>query len=238
MDQSWAMSRRRLTPEIMDDPALDAKRLHGALRGIARLNRLARSSRIVSDPIIALARRVHPAPLRVLDIATGAGDVPVYVHDAARRHGLTLDIHACDCSGVAIDHARERAARAGARLHFFMHNIITQDIREAYDVVVSSLFLHHLSPDDAITVLRKAAGAARRMVVISDLRRTALGFALAFAASRLVTKSDVVHEDALRSVRAAFSPVEVRELAARAGLSGATVERRWPQRLVLIWNRS
>jgi hypothetical protein len=73
------------------------------------------------------------------------------------------------------------------------------------------------------------------MVIVSDLRRTRTGFYLAYIASRLLTRSDVVHVDALRSVRAAYTLDELRELAREAGLTGARIAARWPQRQVLEW---
>jgi hypothetical protein len=60
---------------------------------------------------------------------------------------------------------------------------------------------------------------------------------LAHVAARALTRSHVVHVDAPRSVRAAFTRSEVRGLASQAGLDGAHVIRRWPCRLLLIWKR-
>jgi len=47
----------------------------------------------------------------------------------------------------------------------------------------------------------------------------------------------VVHVDAVKSVRAAFTMTELGEMAARAGLAGATIARRWPARMLLSWQR-
>ena len=77
-----------------------------------------------------------------------------------------------------------------------------------------------------------------RLVLVNDLERSAPNFAMVYAASRLVSRSPVVHVDALLSVRAAFTPGEVRALAERAGLTGATVVRRWPCRLLLTRERA
>ena len=75
-----------------------------------------------------------------------------------------------------------------------------------------------------------------RLVVV-DLRRTAMGLALAYLASRVATSSDVVRYDAPASVRSAYTPEEALALAERAGLRSATVRRVWPQRYVLEWER-
>jgi len=60
---------------------------------------------------------------------------------------------------------------------------------------------------------------------------------LALAVPRLLSRSPVVHADAPASARAAWSPAELADLAARAGLAGAKVRRRFPQRMLLTWTR-
>ena len=100
-----------------------------------------------------------------------------------------------------------------------------------------SLFLHHLSDADAVTALTRMREAARRGVVISDLRRTALGLLLAKLAPRLATRSPVVHTDAVRSVHAAYTEQELRTLLDRAGLTGAQLLRVWPQRMLAVWSK-
>ena len=62
-------------------------------------------------------------------------------------------------------------------------------------VVFSTLFLHHLSEDDAVSFLRRMADNARRLVVVLDLERTRLGYLLAYAGVRVLTTSDVARFD-------------------------------------------
>ena len=66
---------------------------------------------------------------------------------------------------------------------------------------------------------------------------TAVGFCMAYSAARLLTRSHVVHTDAVLSVRAAFTVEEVRQLASAAGLSDAKVVPRWPSRFVVSWRK-
>ena len=76
-----------------------------------------------------------------------------------------------------------------------------------------------------------------REVTRSDLDRSVSGLLLAHLACRLLTTSGVVHTDGPRSVRAAFTLPEARELARRAGLEGAEFRRNWPCRWLLSWSR-
>jgi hypothetical protein len=100
-----------------------------------------------------------------------------------------------------------------------------------------SLFLHHLDEPQAVELLRRMSESARHLVLVNDLIRGRLGYALAWLGTRLLTRSRVVHVDGPLSVEGAFTRAEALELAERAGLHGATIVRRWPCRFLLTWQR-
>ena len=230
-----SLSRRRRQPEIMDQPGLCPRRHAAALRGLARLN-LFGSAGVLWRPLKALAQRQPGRPLRVLDFATGSGDIPLRLWRRARKANIPLRIEGCDLSPFAVEQATAAAAKAGADVRFFVHDAVHGGPLPGYDAAISSTFLHHLDEDEAVTFLRLMADTAG-LVLVNDLERSAPNFAMVYAASRLLSRSPVVHVDALLSVEAAFTPDEVRALAERAGLTGATVVRRWPCRLLLQWER-
>jgi hypothetical protein len=75
------------------------------------------------------------------------------------------------------------------------------------------------------------------MVLVNDLVRSRIGYILAFAGSRVLSRSPIVHFDGPCSVAAAFTRDEARQMAQRAGLEGARVDWRWPWRFLLQWQR-
>jgi SAM-dependent methyltransferase len=228
--------RRVRTPEVMDQPDLDERRHRHALRGLARLNSLAGVPASVWPALLPLLRQ-GDAPSRLLDVAAGAGDNAIRLWKKARRNGLRLEVAGCDISPTAIKHARENAAAAGAEIEFFTCDVLTEPLPDGFDIVVNSLFLHHLDEEPAEEFLRRAGAAARKMLLVSDLRRCVPGLVAAWAAARLLTRSPVVHTDAPLSVRAAFTIPEAEILAARAGLRGASIRRAWPFRFLLTWRK-
>jgi len=230
---------RTLEPEIMDDPGLDAERHYGALRGLARINRWSGSVRIVWPAIVALCKEHPDRTFTVLDLATGGGDIPLELHLRSKRMGLKLRVRGCDCSPRAVEFARERAAQAGAgrELEYFVLDALNGALPSDDDVLLSSLFLHHLNATDAETLLRRMAESAQHLVLINDLLRSRTGLLLAQTATRLLSRSAVVHADGPQSVRAAFTIAEIQAMAERAGLSGCRVEKRWPCRFLLNWRR-
>jgi SAM-dependent methyltransferase len=231
-----SLNQRRREPEIMDQPGLDPAQHARALRGLARINWWSASAGILWPPLAALAR-AERRTLRVLDLGTGGGDVPLRLWRRGRRSGVPLRLEGCDVSPVALAHAEAEARRRGADVRFFVHDALDGSALDGYDVLMCSLFLHHFGDDAARALLLRMGREAARMVLVNDLVRGWPGLLLAQAGSRLLTRSAVVHVDGPRSVRAAFTRAELAELAELAGLRGATVAWRWPWRMLLTWRR-
>ncbi len=230
-----ALDRRLRRAEIMDQEDLDPRAHEAALRGLERINRLSGSNGVLWREVCELFRTAPARPLRLLDVATGAGDVPLRLWRWARRTGLPLEVAGCDRSAVAVAHAQRRARELGAQVTFFPCDVFRDPLPADFDVLTSSLFLHHLDEAEAVTVLRALAAAARRLVLVNDLERSLPGLLLAVAGTRLLSRSPVVHHDGPWSVAAAFTVPEARRLARAAGLTGARVTRCWPWRWLLTW---
>jgi SAM-dependent methyltransferase len=228
------LEQRHLQPEIMDRPDLNPRDHAHALRGLARINWWSRSAGILWPALVEQARQ-KTEPLRVLDLATGAGDVPIRLSRRAQRTGVRLLIEGCDISPVAVEVAQRRAEQVGAAVRFFVHDALNGPLLSGYDAVMSSLFLHHLERDRARTLLQRMAAQTRGLVLVNDLVRSASGLILAHVGTRLLSRSYVVHTDGPRSVEGAFTLPELRALAAEAGLHGANVSWRWPCRMLLTW---
>jgi 2-polyprenyl-3-methyl-5-hydroxy-6-metoxy-1,4-benzoquinol methylase len=163
--------------------------------------------------------------------------VPIALARRALRAGLDVQVKGCDVSEQAIAFAGWKAAATGLSVSFFTHDVLNEALPDGYDVVSCSLFLHHLDEADAASFLRKAAAATGRTLLINDLVRGPVAFALAWIGCHLLTRSPVVRHDGPVSVAAAFSLAEVRVLAERAGLHSASLVRRWPRRFLLSWSR-
>ena len=231
-----SLRQRHREPEIQDQPDLDDHLLRQALVGREHINFWSRSAQVLWPPIFALARQAK-SPLRILDIATGAGDVPLTLWRLARQHHVGLRLEGCDLNPRTVAYAQHQARKMHADVRFFQLDALSDPIRPDYDVIMCSLFLHHLSESQAVLLLGRMATAAQHMILVSDLLRSMTGLALAYFSTRWLIHSPVNRIDSVRSVKAAFTIEEVRALTQRAGLSGATIEKRWPCRFLLTCKR-
>jgi 2-polyprenyl-3-methyl-5-hydroxy-6-metoxy-1,4-benzoquinol methylase len=227
---------RHLIPEVMDRPDLDRHEHQHALAGLERINRWSASAGMLWRPIRQLLRQSSDSSLSVLDVGCGGGDVALALWRKAGAQGSTLEIQGWDLSPVAVEFAQRRAALAGAKIDFCQRDALGPDWDASYDVIMSSLFLHHLEDDQAIVLLGRMRQCARRLVLINDLRRSRFGWVLAILGTRMLSRSPVVRFDGPISVRRAFTCPEVLTLAERASMTGATIERRWPCRFLFNWS--
>lgn len=233
-----SLKQRRLEPEWMDQPGLDQQLHAHALAGLGRINWISGSGHTLWQALQGWASTHGDAPLRVLDLACGGGDVTLDIARRAALAGVSIELAGCDCSPVAVEHARTRAAGVGLeKVQFFEHQLLRDPLPEGYDVYLSSLFLHHLTVPDAQALLSQMASAAQKGVLISDLRRTSWGYYLAWWGCRLLSRSPVVHQDGPQSVKAAFTPAEALHMAAESGMPDARLTFHWPQRFLLKWRR-
>lgn len=232
------LSQRNRRPEIMDQPGLDPGEHAAALRGLERINVLSRSGATLWPAIERLGRQRSARPLRVLDLACGGGDVALTLARRGARTGLKIEVEGCDVSPTAVALARQRAEARGVDVRFFECDVLAGPLPEGFDVLTTTLFLHHLDDDQAVGLLRRMRETAGAAVLVDDLVRSRWGHALAWVGCRLLSGSRVVRHDGPVSVVAAFTPAEALEAARRAGLDGATLTRHWPERFLLAWNRS
>lgn len=234
-----ALNNRDRQPEVMDQPGLDPKEHAKALMGLRRINAISRCSAGLFRPIEALAITQPAKPLRVLELACGGGDTAIDLALMAKRKGLALDIHACDLNPEAVAIAQTNAVRRQAALTVFTADALAKPTdHNSFDVVYCTLFAHHLDELDVVRLLEVMALRSRKLVLVDDLIRSRLGFALAWIGTRLLSRSWVVHTDGPLSVRAALQPDEMKSIAMQAGLNDAQIKRSWPERYLLNWAHS
>src|SRR4051812_41582892 len=95
-------------PELMDRPQPVSPELEADLQNLRQLNRYFGSYALVQH---FLQRWIRPGgDLRVLDLATGSGDIPRLIVDCARQLGASVSVLAIDQQPATIAIARTLSA--------------------------------------------------------------------------------------------------------------------------------
>ncbi|EMI18042.1 Methyltransferase type [Rhodopirellula maiorica SM1] len=205
--------QRNLQHELMDDPDLPRDQHELALKGLSRLNRFTGVAGLMYRHLRRRTATIADRPLRILDVASGAGDVPIYWARRARRDGIAMEITMLDVSPVAVQTQQRRAAEAQVTVQSVQADCLAHPLPRGFDVVTSSLFMHHLSDEQVETLLRAMKLATDGGILICDLHRSRLNLAMVAFAGRVLSRSPVVHTDSVLSVQGAYTHAEFQALA-------------------------
>lgn len=173
----------------------------------------------------------------VADLGTGSADLPVILARWARRRGHRLSVLAVDWAGRNLCAAQTHAA-AWPEIRLLRADASRLPLPpQSVDYVISSLFLHHFSPEEAVRMLRSAFACARRGLIMSDVVRGWLPLAAFWLAQPIFARHELTRRDGMLSVRRGYTPAELIALADAAGLPGARVTTHFPFRMTLVVDR-
>lgn len=219
-----------LGTELLDDPGADPALATESLRNITRANRWFGGAAAVR---YGLRRMLGDAPagatFSLLDLGTGAGDLPRAASAWAERRGVHL-------VPVGIERSRVAAGLAhAAGLPCAVACAGAPPVRDkSVDVVLVSQVVHHLDSASAARLFRTCDRLARRAVIVTDLRRGALGPVTFWVGARTLRFDPITVADGMTSIRRGYTTAELRLLLAGAGVRAA-VARRPGYRLVAAW---
>jgi SAM-dependent methyltransferase len=221
-------------PEYMDGETSYAT-FEATLASLASVNRLSMGYR----PIIrflerALEKRAAgTAPLRLVDIGSGYGDglrkAAAFLEDrgvAAQIVGVDLNPHAAQ--------AADKMTEAG---QFVKIDYVTADVFDYIeqaprpDLVMTSLFCHHLATDALPNFLRWMDGASTLGWHINDLYRSKLAAGGFHVLSHLLRRHEFVRHDGPVSFARSFRRRDWELLLESAGVDGASIRIAAPFRL-------
>jgi SAM-dependent methyltransferase len=208
--------------ELMDGNEFTAAELDANFRDIQRVNRWFGGT----SAILGALPDFVPAgakTLTLLDIATGAADIPIAIQGWSATRGLAVEITATDIEPKMLALASAQIAGTSG---ISLRQADARDLpfaSRSFDVVTCSLALHHFDPAGAVQVLREMNRLCRTGFIVNDLRRGAIGYGATWLASRLTTRNRLTRHDAPLSVRRAYTPIELRSLLDEAGVVDAEI---------------
>jgi ubiquinone/menaquinone biosynthesis C-methylase UbiE len=215
--------------EIIDGPPVPFKDMACCMMDIARVNALF-GGRMVT--MIHVKRLLGALPadrlITVLDVGTGAGDIPRELVRWARREGRRIRVFALDRDAATLRIAAQ-VVRDYPEIRFVRGDALSLPIRpEAVDLTISAMTLHHLEPGAGVQYLAEMDRAARVGFVVNDLVRSRIAHWVVWLITRFVTRSAISRHDGPLSVKRSYTPREVSGLCEQAGLKGVDVVHHWP----------
>ena len=217
-------------PELMDDfAAVSAAEVEDALGELRIVNRLlggVSTSLAGLEPCLR-ALRARVEPVRLLDVGTGGGDLPIAIARWCRRARIPIRIVAVDLGADACRSAR-RAARDHPEIEVCRADVFALPFApRSFHLAHCAMFLHHFTQEEIVRILERLSGLVRESIVVNDLHRHAVAYHAIRILTGLFSRSRLVRNDAPLSVRRGFRAADLADLAARSGLPGFRYRWRW-----------
>jgi ubiquinone/menaquinone biosynthesis C-methylase UbiE len=236
---SLVFTTRSYQPERMDFETLDPETTTRILRALERVNDWLGGVRATLWHLERFSKHWAPAQtIRILDWGTGGADIPRAIVRWARREGHLVQITGIDHSAPIAAYARE-ACRDYPEIRILEAEAGRFSPEPGiFDYAISSLTLHHLRDDEIVSLLRESDRAARRGIIMNDLKRSARAWAWIWSLTHLGWAHSIVRNDAPLSVKRAFTQKELEGYAAQAGLSYLKVDTFFGYRMTLAGEKN
>jgi SAM-dependent methyltransferase len=230
-DKPVDLSRRAVPSELaewMDEPC-SYEDFRQCLVDLGQVNRLSLGYRPTLDFLDRLVLAKRPLePLRIVDVGSGGGDMLRQV--AAWALGLGVAVH---LTGIDLNPHAARAAREFTPADGAIEWITGDAFAYAgeVDVVISSLFTHHLEEAEIVLFLLWSERVARYGWFVNDLCREATPYRLFGPLSTLMRWHRFVQHDGPVSFRRSFREGDWERMVADAGIPRVRMQRWTPGRL-------
>ena len=231
---SVCLKNRSQQIEIMDNLNCSGDIVDQTLRELEIINRRLGGTNVTLQGIESLLKNNHLRELTLADIGCGGGDILKQVAAWGMKNNLKLDLIGIDANPGIISFARTNTSAFG-NIHYETLNILSNEFRnKQFDIVLATLFTHHFSNDELVSMFKSLLSQARVGVVINDIHRHWLAYHSIRFLTKFFSKSPMVKYDAPLSVLRAFRRNELKTILAQAGITNYSLTWHWAFRWQLI----
>ncbi|MDO8345807.1 MAG: hypothetical protein Q7T48_21585 [Cellvibrio sp.] len=241
-----SFSHRSDETELMDEDNISFEEFHDCLIGLERINHLTLAYRPTLQwlqPFLTGNER-----LTLLDAATGGGDMLRQIANKwpARVAAGQLQLLGVDLNPWAKKSAEywppystPVAANVPSVITYETANIFEFAPEQPIDILISSLFTHHLTNTQIVDFLRWMDSRARKGWFINDLHRHVIPYYFIKSATAIFSRNRLIRNDAAVSVARSFTVADWHELINNAGLkSRVRIQWFFPFRLCLSCDKT
>ncbi|OYU84750.1 MAG: SAM-dependent methyltransferase [Flavobacterium sp. BFFFF2] len=224
---------RSTEKEYLDGNQIETKDLYQNLIELDVINSRLGGYHATRKGLAAILKTETPVRT-VLDIGFGGGDAIKQMQKYAEQHGLNLFFYGVDLKDDCVQYAKKNlAAYNNTQLICDDYRNISAELLQQIDVIHCSLFLHHLT-DEEIVDLLKFGKSNHCIILANDLQRHWFAYYSIRWLTTLFSKSYLVRNDAPISVKRGFKRNELISLLEKAGYTNYSVTWSWAFRYILI----
>jgi 2-polyprenyl-3-methyl-5-hydroxy-6-metoxy-1,4-benzoquinol methylase len=230
------LSGRSSEIEIMDDLQISGEVVGQTLKELNTINKLLGGNFVTLRGIQELISRQdnEVKEIRIADMGCGGGDILKQIALWAKRKGIAVKLTGIDANSSIIKYARSNTSEFDNIDYLQLNVFELESVKNEYDIIISTLFLHHFTESECIRLLNSWLKIAKIGVVINDLHRHPFAYYSIKYLTELFSKSSMVKNDGPLSVKRAFSKNDLHRILSNAGISEFTVTWNWAFRWKLV----
>jgi len=234
-DMSIDFSNRSATIEIMDDLACNGEVVFQTLRELDLINHWLGGNSVT---IKALKKAWKKIPrediITIADLGCGSGEMLRVISSLAKKENRKVKLTGFDANPNIIEYAKSHSANF-TDISFEAANVFSNDFQEKkFDFVLATLFMHHFSETELISLLSSLIRQTRSAIIINDIHRHPLAFYSITWLTQIFSRSAMVRFDAPLSVLRAFKKDELNEVMRQAFVKNYRLKWKWAFRWQLI----
>ncbi len=232
-------STRSTETELMDDLTVHGEVVPKTLKELNIINKFLGGNYVTIRGISKLLLGNGPTekPIRIADMGCGGGDILKSIANWARKRDLNAELIGIDANPNIIDYAKINSS-GYSNIEYRVENVFdSPGLNGDYDIILSTLFLHHFDYEQSTFLLRKWSRMARIGVVVNDLHRHPMAYHSISLLTNMFSRSYMVKNDGPVSVLRAFSKQELINILKEADISSYSIHWYWAFRWGLIINQ-
>ena len=220
-------SQRSREKEIMDDLDFSGPVLVQTLRELKTINRWLGGNKVTTQGLAEVVRRFPQEQYSVVDLGCGGGDMLAVMQDWAQQEQVSMQLIGADANVHTITLAKERQQQLQG-IRWQVANVFDPAFfEEQVDIATCTLFTHHFTDEELVTLFQGLKQKVRLAIVINDLHRHPLAYYSIKWLTRWFSKSPMVQNDAALSVLRSFRKNDWESIFKQAGLTEVHIRWCW-----------
>jgi 2-polyprenyl-3-methyl-5-hydroxy-6-metoxy-1,4-benzoquinol methylase len=163
----------------------------------------------------------------ISDWGCGGGDSLRMIAKWARKRNLKISLVGVDATESAIEYAMEKSTDFPEISYILADVMSDQLLPNQFDIVISSLFTHHFTDPNWISLIQKMDSCASSYVVINDLHRHWFAYHSIGLITAVFSRSEMVKHDSKLSVLRSFKRYEIDQMLKKGGFKQYSIQWMW-----------
>lgn len=228
--------QRSLQEELMDDLNCSGPVLDQTLSELDFINRVLGGNDVVFSGLkqLILSKKSAKKEIHIVDLGCGGGGILKLIADWATKKNITVSLTGVDANPHVIQYA-ESNCRDYNNIHFQVSDVLTKRFyQQEFDIAIATLFFHHFTNEQLGWLFYELFRISKIGILVNDLHRHWLAYHSIKLLTKVLSRSEMVKNDAPVSVLRGFSQDELKQILSNSGIHSYDLKWKWAFRWQLL----